>query len=217
LLSCEYAKWFLIIHSIKTKLLESSHGVWVFSSSFLGVWLPFYGITWISRICLFGQTPIWFLSRTKKFEFPKIICEQVRSCIILEGKGNILVVSWVKVMLSVLLAWNNKKQWRHIMNTRKHMILLIKQGLWTKKVLRHEQVMDKTKRGWNQNKKKFYRYDQTEVVISVHNKNRLHSPTLVKFPLDQPSYDSFCRNTGLCWGFWPCLPLISSSQVVVGV
>jgi predicted membrane protein len=32
--------------------LESSHGVWVFfSSSFL---VPFYEITWIFRICLFG-------------------------------------------------------------------------------------------------------------------------------------------------------------------
>jgi hypothetical protein len=51
------------------------------------------------------------------------------------------------------------------MNTRKHMILLIKQGLWTNKVLRHEQVVDKTKRGWNQNQKELCKHDQIELVI----------------------------------------------------
>jgi hypothetical protein len=40
-------------------------------------------------------------------------------------------------------------------------------------------------------KKKLCRHDQTEVVIFVHNKNRLHSPTLVKFPFDQPSHKGF--------------------------
>jgi hypothetical protein len=57
---------------------------------------------------------MWFLSRTKNFEFLKNLCEHVRLCIILEEKGNMLViigimVSWVKVMLNVLFAWNNNK------------------------------------------------------------------------------------------------------------
>jgi hypothetical protein len=41
----------------------------------------------------------------QNFEFSKKLYEHVRSCIVLEGKkGNTLVVSWVKVVLSVLFA-----------------------------------------------------------------------------------------------------------------
>ena len=35
-------------------------------------------------------------------------------------------------------------------------------------------------------------------------------------PSIQPSHQSFCRNTWLCRGSWPCLPLISSGKVIVG-
>jgi hypothetical protein len=65
--------------------------------------------------------------------------------------------------------------------------------------------------------KKFCRHDRIEVVIFWKNKNMLHSATVVQFPFGQPSHKNFCRNAGLCWGSWPCLPPISSGWVVVGV
>jgi len=99
----------------------------------------------------------------------------VRSCIVLEEKGNTPKDSWCNGFMQQ--DWNRLKQ----------------------KI------------------KKLWRHDQPEVVIFWQNKNKLHSATVVQFPFNQPSHKSFCRNVGLCWGYWPCLPLIFSGWVVVGV
>jgi hypothetical protein len=123
------------------------------------------------------------------------------------------MVSCLKVMLKVLFAWNNNKKGRHVMNTRKHMILLKRKANLTEKLLWHYELTNKTETGWNKKIKKLWRHDQTEVVIFWQNKNKRHSATVVQFPFDQPSHKSFCRNIGLCWGSWPCLPSISSGWV----
>jgi hypothetical protein len=110
-----------------------------------------------------------------------------------------------------------QQQWRHVMNTGKHMILLTRKAHLTEKVLWHYELTDKIETGWNKKIKKFWRHDQTEIIIFWQNKNKLHSATVVQFPFSQPSHKGFCRNAGLCWGSWPCLPLISSGWVDVGV
>ena len=87
----------------------------------------------------------------------------------------------------------------------------------TEKVLWHYKPNYQQKLEHGEKKiKKFCRHDQTEVVIFGQSKNMLHSATVMQFPFGQPSHKSFCRNVGLCWGPWPCLPLISSGWVVVG-
>ena len=101
---------------------------------------------------------------------------------------------------------------------RKTHDLINKKGLFDRERLVKfwAKLQTKTGTGWNKKIKKFCRHDQTEVVIFGQRKNMLHSATAVQFPFSQPSHWSFYRNVGLCWGSWPCLPLISSGWVVVG-
>jgi hypothetical protein len=61
-----------------------------------------------------------------------------------------VVVLWVKSVLEVLFIWNNKKE-RHVMNTRKHMILLTRKANLIEKVLWHYELTNKTETGWNKN------------------------------------------------------------------
>jgi len=127
---------------IQLKLnFESFHGVFlflfVFFSGFLGVWLSFQGINWISRTFLFWTNTKMIFVFVLNFEFPKNPCEHVRSCIVLGRKGKTPVVSWVKIKLSVLFAWNKQEKWRHVLNTGKQMILLTRKTHLTEKVLWH--------------------------------------------------------------------------------
>jgi len=115
-----------------------------------------------------------------------------------------------------VICMKQQKKWRHVMNIEKYMILLTRNAHLTKKVLWYTSLPTRLKQVETKIKK-FWRHDQTEVVIFGQNKNRLHSATVVQFPYGHLSHKSFCRNVGLCWGSWPCLPIISSGRVVVGV
>jgi hypothetical protein len=139
-----------------------------------------------------------------KLWIPKNPFEHVRSCIVLEEKGNTPKDSWCSGFMSKdcahsVICLKHQQKWRHIVNTGKHMILLTRKTHLTEKVLCH--YKSNYQQDWNKLKqnKKHCRHDQ-EVVIFWHNMNRLHSPTLVKFPFGQPPYKSFCRKVGLCWG-----------------
>jgi hypothetical protein len=126
------------------------------------------------------------------------------------------MVSCLKVMLDVLFAWNNNKKWRHVTNTGKTHDLISKKDSFDRGSL---VALWAYQQDWNRLKQKikFCRHDRTEAVMFWQNKNMLHSATVVQFPFDQPSHKSFCRNAGLCWGSWPCLPPISSGWVIAGV
>jgi hypothetical protein len=79
-----------------------------------------------------------------------------------------------------VICMKQKQKWRHVINTGKHMILVIRKAHLTKGGI-ISQVADKTKIDWNTTKSKlFCGHDQTEAIIFGHNRNRLHSPTLVK-------------------------------------
>jgi hypothetical protein len=146
------------------------------------------------------------------------MCEHVRSCVVLGEKGNTPKDSWrngfmLKGYAQCVFAWDSNKMKAFHEHRKTHDLINKKRLIWQRKscgIL--SQITNKTETSWNRKIKKFCRYDWTEVVMFWQNKNRLHSSTVVQFP-----FGSFCRNAGLCWGSWPCLPLISSGWVVVGV
>jgi len=118
-----------------------------------------------------------FVSNKHQYDFcfctklwiPKNPC--VRSCIVLEERGNIPKYSWcngfmLKGYVQCVICMKQQQKWRHVMNTEKHMILLTRKAHLTRKVLwncepnyqqKLEQVETKIK--------KFCRHDQTEVVF----------------------------------------------------
>jgi len=107
------------------------------------------------------------------------------------------------------------------MNTKKHMILLTRKATFGRESLVEfwAKLQTKTETGWNKNQEVLQAWSNrgSYLFIFLQNKNRLHSATVVQFPFSQPSRKSFCRNAGLCWGSWPCLPLIFLGWLVVGV
>jgi len=133
-LTCEYVKWFLIIHAIKTQLWSY---LMVFGLSFrffigVRISLEFSELVYQNKhqfdfcFCiktLISQKSLWkhgvmlfFFGDKKKGKHQRILG---------------VVVLWVEGVFSMLFAW------RHIMNTGKHMILLTGKAHLTEKVLWH--------------------------------------------------------------------------------
>jgi hypothetical protein len=163
LLSCEYAKWFLIIHSNKTQLW--SH-IMVFFYLFFVVVVVFFFlfsrcmVTFLWNSLNFQNLFVWTNTNMisvsyQNFEFPKKLYEHVRSCIVLEGKkGNTLVVSWVKVVLSVLFAWNDNKNKGTLWTQENTWSYLTRKTHFTEKVLwyyelNYQQDWTKLKLTWS--------------------------------------------------------------------
>jgi hypothetical protein len=78
------------------------------------------------------------------------------------------------------------------------------------------QITNKNWNGLKQNQEVLQAWSNRGSVFFLQNKNRLHYAPVVQVPFGWPSHQSFCRNTWLCRGSWPCLPLISSGKVIVG-
>jgi hypothetical protein len=127
LLSCEYAKWFLIIHSNKTQL-------WSHFMVFFFFW--------------FSRCMITFLRNHLNFQYSLVLnkhqndfCFCTKLWILensLEDKENTLKDSWCSGFVSKYCAQSviymkQQQKWKHVMNTGKHLILLTRRLFWQRK------------------------------------------------------------------------------------
>jgi len=158
-----------------------------------------------SVLVSFEQTPIWFLSHTKNFEFPK----------------KIFVNTWYfwrngfmfKGYAQCVICMKQQQKERHVRDNKKKLI-------WQRNscgIL--SQITNKIGTGWNKNQEVLQAWSNKGrfFFFFLQNKNILHTALVVQFPFSQPSHKSFFRNVVLCWGSWLYLPPISSGWVVVGV
>jgi hypothetical protein len=135
-LICEYAKWFLIIHAVKTQLWSY---LMVFGLSFM---VFFYVLGYHLN---FPELVCW-----NKHQFEFFFC--IKTLISLQSlwKHRVMLVFWKKrekhqrilgaVVLWVKSVFSMLFAWKHIMNIEKHVILLTGKTHLTEKVLWHYEL-----------------------------------------------------------------------------
>ena len=146
----------------------------------------------------------------------------MRSCIVLEERGNIPKYSWcngfmLKGYVQCVICMKQQQKWRHVMNTGKHMILLTRKAHLTMKVLwnfkphyqqKPEQVETTSRSFAGMIKQRYFFFaEQEEAPFCTGGA----IPLRLAFP-----QKLFVEMLDCVEASWPCLPPISSGWVVVG-
>jgi hypothetical protein len=123
-----------------------------------------------------------------KLWIPKNPCEHVRSCIVLEEKGNKPKDSWCYAFMlngyAQCVICMKQQKWRYVMKTGKHMILFNKKGSFDRESLMKlwAKLPTKIGTGWNKNQEVLQAWSNWGGFFFFQNKNRLHYAPMVQFP-----------------------------------